>query len=531
MTRKKGIKLRFALSILVIMSVICSAIVGGIVAKSALNNSLKANYLESNYNYAKKLAASTSDLFHYMQQNINALADISSYHSFSQRELDGWKNANEMFFNSLFITDEHGVIQTISPKAVQFKGGAVVQAGIEIKSKPFQKALALKKPFISEPYKATSGQMIVLVSSPIFDKSGVFKGVMAGTVYLESDNAIKNILNEQQLENGSYVYVVNKEGQLVYHPDVSRIAESVAANKVVQQLMQGNSGSAQVVNTQGKEFFSGYIYEENSKWGIVSQTPTSVIEEPLNQLMFRMSIQALPLLLLILVIVWYLANHLTKPINTLAKFSEDATDCNKPSIPLERLDIDSNIYEIRQLCHHIKNHFHLLNKEIEIDGLTGLANRKAFDRIIDDYVEQRTPFALLLLDIDHFKSVNDTYGHLVGDEVLKLLAVNMPTAFREEDVCFRYGGEEFGVLIKDCNEAEACGMAEALRKQVEKMSNPTGEHITISIGVTSFYDDDIHPKAIIERADAALYQSKEKGRNRTTIYKAQSYPAVAAHKR
>src|SRR5699024_6927050 len=100
-----------------------------------------------------------------------------------------------------------------------------------------------------------------------------------------------------------------------------------------------------------------------------------------------------------------------------------------------------------------------------------------------------------------FKKVNDTYGHLVGDEVLKFLTKEMVGMFTSEDLCFRYGGEEFGILVKNKSESEAY---EKLRTIIEKTISPTGESIKISLGITVYQHTDEHPKTILNRADTAL---------------------------
>ena len=94
----------------------------------------------------------------------------------------------------------------------------------------------------------------------------------------------------------------------------------------------------------------------------------------------------------------------------------------RTTVPFNRLKNKSHIYEVHQLYHQIYNHFQLLNNQIQLDGLTGLANRRTFDLEIKDLMAQKVPFTMIMIDIDFFKKVNDTYGHLVGDDVLKYLS-------------------------------------------------------------------------------------------------------------
>ncbi|KAA0549968.1 GGDEF domain-containing protein [Bacillus sp. BGMRC 2118] len=138
---------------------------------------------------------------------------------------------------------------------------------------------------------------------------------------------------------------------------------------------------------------------------------------------------------------------------------------------------------------------------------------------MESLMKNQLPFSLILLDIDYFKKVNDTFGHLVGDEVLIFLASKLNTLSRINDLCFRYGGEEFGIIVKSEDLDCAFHIAERIRKEIEELVSPTGEPITLSLGI-AFHEigHDLNVAEIINKADQALYRSKVQGRNRTTIY-------------
>lgn len=513
---RKGIKLHFAIGLLVVMTLFCSLIVSWYTSVKELRATLTDNYLEDNYKYAYKLSLSTGDVINQMQQTITSLAKTAGQKNLTQAYLDERRGGLGSYFNSLFIVNSKGVIQLLSPSLVEFNHQ--VHAGMKIQSKTMKKALSTKQPFISEPYIATSGQLIMLISAPIFNAAGKYQGLVAGTIYLESGmNAFNHLLNNNEYANGSYVYVVDQSGHIIYHPDSSRINEDVSDNKAVKRILKREDGAIQLVNSKGKEYFAGYAYEKYTGWGIVSQTPVSVIEAPLHDLFLKIVVDSLPLLFIVLILAGLLTRHLTKPLNQLAKFSEDAIYHKKAVIPIHSLDIKSHIYEVRQLYDQIYHHFQLINNQIQLDGLTGLANRRTFDIKIKELMKQQIPFVMMMIDIDRFKKVNDTYGHLVGDDVLRFLS-SMIEGNSEGNPCFRYGGEEFSILIKNKNEKESFQIAEQLRKRVADTSSPTGEPITISIGISAYREDDQHPEAIIKRADSALFKSKSDGRNRTTCY-------------
>ncbi|WMT41872.1 GGDEF domain-containing protein [Paenibacillus sp. D2_2] len=127
-----------------------------------------------------------------------------------------------------------------------------------------------------------------------------------------------------------------------------------------------------------------------------------------------------------------------------------------------------------------------LRHEVNIDELTGLVNRRGFDSLMTDWIESKNSFALVLFDIDHFKKVNDTYGHVVGDAVLRYLAQQMQQLSSNEDVAFRYGGEEFGILIRHYDLGRAKALADRLREQLATTISPTGQSITVSAGISTF---------------------------------------------
>jgi len=152
------------------------------------------------------------------------------------------------------------------------------------------------------------------------------------------------------------------------------------------------------------------------------------------------------------------------------------------------------------------------------DPLTQVANRAEFDRVhsmfVKAHLDRKLPCSLILTDLDHFKSINDTYGHQAGDEVLKAFAKVLKSSCRTGDVVARYGGEEFAILCPDCDQAAAARRAEAIRTAWAEMDQPAlgGQRSTASFGVTEVQPGDT-PSSMLARADRALYMAKESGRN------------------
>ncbi len=164
------------------------------------------------------------------------------------------------------------------------------------------------------------------------------------------------------------------------------------------------------------------------------------------------------------------------------------------------------------------------------DELTRLPNRRYMaQRFLQEMQRARRHhkgLAFVMLDLDHFKQVNDTYGHLQGDQVLAELAKILLSSKRESDVAARYGGEEFALILHETGESGAMTLAERIRSSVEQATFPGGLKITVSIGVAAT-EDESRFTSLMEKADEALYEAKEAGRNRVVLAAVKAVPAVA----
>ena len=175
--------------------------------------------------------------------------------------------------------------------------------------------------------------------------------------------------------------------------------------------------------------------------------------------------------------------------------------------------------EIRALRKQVED----ISREALTDALTGIGNRKLFDQRLKQFVgtalENGTDLSLLMLDIDHFKTVNDRWGHQLGDEVLQLVAGALIDGIKGRDQAARYGGEEFAILLPGTRLADAAKVGDQLRLSVSgrpvirRDTRETLGSVTISVGVACFRPGESPPR-FVERADTALYRAKQEGRNR-----------------
>ncbi len=170
-----------------------------------------------------------------------------------------------------------------------------------------------------------------------------------------------------------------------------------------------------------------------------------------------------------------------------------------------------------------------LKKESELDFLTKLYNRRTLFRFLEHLIalskRNKENLSFIILDIDKFKYVNDTYGHQMGDEVLIRLALILKEQIRKSDIAARFGGEEFCVVLPNTDMKNACNVAEKIRKVIEKTDIEFGKtsiNITVSAGVSELEEKD-SLEDLIKKADTALYKAKETGRNKTVAFKNETF--------
>ena len=189
----------------------------------------------------------------------------------------------------------------------------------------------------------------------------------------------------------------------------------------------------------------------------------------------------------------------------------------------------NSAYRNRQNYLHAKldeNNRMALNQMAHTDALTTLHNRRYFEQLADQHLfksrESNYPLYLLLLDVDHFKKINDTYGHDIGDEILKMMAKVAKSQIRQHDLLARFGGEEFIILLTDTTTRQAEEIAERICSEISKtpfkLNNEQDIHFTISIGFARFLPHCHDLRRLIKCADLALYTAKQQGRNRVVMH-------------
>ena len=440
--------------------------------------------LEANRVYAMKLASITETFIGNAQQQLafsagvqgRQLGDAAALQVETDRVL-----GQSMAFNSTFVIDANGVLLAVSPAPLRHLVGSHVQ------SPGAQEALQERRPLVSTPYLSAADNLVVALSQPVFDSNGRYMGYVGGSLYLRERNILNSLLGEHFYKDGSYLYVVDRNRRLLYHPDSERVGTVVEGNALIDQLATLNNGTRQLTNSQGVEMLAGFATVPSAGWGVVAQQPlTQTVMMPLNHLILNVVGTSAPLALVGCLLLWWLAMTIARPLWQLAAGAR-AMDRAGTAERLHR--VRAWYFEAAELkralligLNLLQERIGRLNRDAQTDPLTGLGNRRSLEFSLSLLEAEGRAFAAIVLDIDHFKQVNDNHGHEVGDQVLRRLAELMRRCCREGDLLCRTGGEEFLMLLPGASLDVAAVVAERLRVTVQDTPvQPVGA-VTVSLG-------------------------------------------------
>lgn len=491
----------------------------------SLVNTLHASYqvqrqqlidaaLETNHAYATKLAASTDDFFASMMQQLAYAAQVVARDfdnpAFLKAETDRLFLQTDSF-NSITIIDRQGLVVSNAPQTLKLQGKTLNTRGVV-------KALADRKALISQPYLSAAGNLVISVSQPVFDVHRNYLGMIAGTIYLKHENFLNRLLASHYYQDGSYLYVVDQQRRLIYHPVNDRVGTAVDGNLAIEEVIAGIAGRREVMNSQHVDMLAGYAIVPATGWGVVAERPKLATLAALDALMLKVLLHSLPLAAASLVFIWWCARRIARPLQQLASGARTMDD---PATAGEIQRVRSWYYEAAELKQAmllgiglLQRNISRLRQDAQTDPLTGLGNRRTLENAVAAWEREKTPFTVMSVDVDFFKKVNDTYGHDVGDSVLRALAQHMRECARERDVFCRVGGEEFLVLLPRTGRKLALQVAERLRQQVERADMAPVGRVTISIGIAEWAGGAQATAEVFKRADEMLYRAKRAGRNR-----------------
>jgi diguanylate cyclase (GGDEF)-like protein len=484
--------------------------------------------LANNYVYADKLAKTTDDFLGSAQQQLMFSAAVLSGKLHDKptlaSEVDRIRLQTDSF-NSVLIVDVTTEVLATSPEALQITGLKLSTPGV-------LESIRQRAPVISNPYVSTAGNLLIFISHPIFSGNGDYLGFVAGTVYLKKKSALHRLLGEHYHKDGSYIYVVDQNRRLIYHPNAARLGETVDNNPLIDRLVHGDEGESIIVNSEGVEMLTGFAIARKTGWGVVAQRPMRAALAPLDNLMQQVVYKTLPAVILCLVVIVWSAKKISMPLRMLAdgaqRMNDDGTEKNIQNVKswyFEAQELKKAMLLGVGLLH---GNIRKLREDLHKDPLTGLGNRRSLDAALQKFKNLQMDFSVLSIDIDYFKTVNDTHGHDVGDTVLQHLAQFLSHICRVDDVPCRVGGEEFIILLPGTHKVDAAKIAERLRQNVEATDIPVVGKITISVGISCYPEDARDVFAVFKHSDEMLYQAKRHGRNRVEVFQPECGDAEAS---
>ncbi len=504
----RGLILIFVL--LAVLATLCNSL---IVAYGVQRDALVHSALQANRAYAFKVASTIDEFLKSIHERLRYSSDrIGADFGNAQllKEEAFRLQAQDSELNSVVIVDVEGKVLEAYPDTQRLSGAT-------LKSEELVTALAERRPRVSHAYTAANGRLIVFVSQPIFDPSRKFLGIIGGAVYLESHGVLHALIGDHQLD-GTFAFVADNSRRLLYHPDQSRIGETLRASETVDAALRGEQGSMQAINYKGIPMLAGYAQVGDANWAVVAQQPRAEALAPLDKLMRDTFVKIIPAGLIGLVLILAGATLITRPLRQL---STHAARLSEPETAGRLQGINAWYAEAASIRQALIAGVELLQQKIgrlshaaDTDALTGLANRRAMGTALDALDKSGKPYAALALDIDHFKRVNDTFGHDVGDDALRHIANLIVAGSRGGDLACRAGGEEFCLLLPETDLNAAGEVAERIRARIETTPRAPFGKLTISIGVACRDGDAPTADRVLKRADERLYQAKADGRNR-----------------
>ncbi|HEY9272765.1 sensor domain-containing diguanylate cyclase [Achromobacter sp.] len=484
---------------------------------------LIANTLEANRAYAVKLAEVTDIYIESIQRQLVLSAErapgLLGSKSAMEDELARLVHQTDGAMTAA-IADKSGTVLATAPANPDFEGKTLV--GQQLAAG--QKRLSGQ---ISTPYVGMAGHLILAFSEPYLDSAGTFAGTIITALPLQQGNEFDKLVGDHFYRDGSYLYVIDGDGNIIYHKDKERIGTSERHNAVVEAVLRGETGAMPVVNTRGTHLLAGYAALKNGGGGVVAQRPLDETLRPLQSLTNRIVLYALPVGLLMFLLIYLLGRWISRPLEELAQVIER----DQPGASGGDLGkIKGWYYEAARLRNAVTmsqnsqtRRIDKLSSDTITDPMTGLINRRGLALQIAALQRTQQPFAVLALDLDHFKRVNDTFGHAAGDQVLIALAGILRTCVRAEDAPCRVGGEEFLILMPDASRDIAGKVAERIRAATASQLMPQAVgHVSVSIGIALWPADDPDIDKVMAKADQALYQAKNSGRDRVQVWSAAS---------
>lgn len=473
--------------------------------------------------------ASILGWFSEKQKNIESLAGMMENAPDSHPNmLKSYKQAYTEFADLLLLNEKGNILGAA--------GGITYPPTLQLSDREYFQRAMEGKSFISGFFRGRSrGVATLSISAPVL-KDGKPHRVLAGFITLRRFLEIF-VEGRKTWDYGSplRIHFINTSGQVISHPDyIAQFASNpdiekdprfISNSQAVKDLLGGKEG-ATIYAFEGKGYYGAYSWIEPLQVGLIVETEQEVQEASLDMQLRSLVIVSLAVLFILtgfmIVSLWYLSKPITQLIEAMETIISGAS--SKETVFFRRTgsEIDRLVDTFQQLRKVVYQRETELKDRAARDPLTGLYNHGTLQDLLQkEYARRKRsgkPLCFLMTDIDHFKDINDNYGHAAGDQILREVSRILESCVREGDIVARYGGEEFAILVDSDKPEVSLALAERIRSRIESHSflvDGKKLPVTVSVGWACVAPDKVNGSTdIVKEADDFLYRAKEAGRNR-----------------
>jgi diguanylate cyclase (GGDEF)-like protein len=523
--------LKFRMTAVVIVLVLLASGLIGFVSLLLAERQMRSVVGEQQYALLSSAAAyldedlaSKKTLLRVLSEQLRKTTDFSS--SALQEFLEEHSSIRGEFFNVAIFNASGEIIANLNDRREIGK----LNVG---KRKYFRDTLKFKEGVISEPVKSLiSGRPVVLVTQPVFDVHGRVLCVLTGGIDLQAPSFFGQL---DALKPGlsGYLSAVTADGTIIHHPDKKLLLSSAAnmgggALDSSLSALPGNEGWSEGRSRRGVHALITYKRMRNADWILRSVYPLAEAFTPLIEMRRNALIASTAIAVLSGCIGWIIIIKLLKPLGALRRRVAKISD-GTAEIQVFDVEHKDEFGELSRAFYVLSQQRKMAEENLaslaRTDSLTGINNRRMFKEVfvaaIDRASRAGKSLALAYLDIDHFKKINDTYGHGVGDQVLVEFASRLKQLVRSTDTVARLAGDEFVVIFENlADNAEPSLLAQKILDTMRSnfLCGPHVLTITTSVGIALQTSGAASVDDYLKIADDALYAAKDAGRNGYVVH-------------
>lgn len=463
--------------------------------------------------------------------DIESLSKLNAIQNFKIEEIASYFDE---FLNTNYIYDDFVLINADGFVVLDTQGNRIEDQIFVSTRSYFKKAMKKEQSITDITTSRVTGEQIIIIASPILSKENEFKGVLFGTI---SSEKLSKVMSYQRGNTFEHTYIINSDYQYISGP----LQEGNHQKKIDEETLE------LILNISGQKpqlafekwyspIFLTSSFIDGMDWLVVSEVQIVDVLRPLFGKLFFIFIAIFISFLLSSWIMVYMSKKIEQPIQAMFGMVKKVEN-GEFNAPIHQEKLQSNIYEFEKLYEsfsemssNIMDNVNKLEKKSHTCSLTQLNNRYALMEqgqiMLDTARIQQVSCCCLILDVDHFKNVNDTYGHIIGDKILKHIAKILKQTVRSSDIVARFGGEEFIILTYQMNKQQGKQLAERIRQAIFEtpyIDEDTKQTIsvTVSIGIVHYVpkneEEILCLNDLIESADKALYIAKNNGRNQVVV--------------